>query len=264
MTDLMPAIERTATGDLVVTSETIATGAGVEHRAVLQLVATHEDALGQLGPSAFGMRKGAPLPQGGFAKGTRVALLNEQQATLVLALMRNTDAVVAFKVALVKAFFDMAQRLGAPITLTGPQLMAAALIEAQATLEQHKAQVLELTPRAEAFDAFLSTTGDYSVNEAAKILSRDHAILTGEKRLRDWMQANRWLYRDAGNKPRAYQTRIDQQVLAEKAQWHYHPETGEKVLDTPQVRVTAKGIQALAKALTKTTDQGELDTEEAS
>lgn len=145
-------------------------------------------------------------------------------------------------------------------TLTGPALMAAALIEAQATLEQHKAQVLELTPRAEAFDAFLSTTGDYSVNETAKILSRDHAILTGEKRLRDWMQANRWLYRDAANKPRAYQTRIDQQVLAEKAQWHYHPETGEKVLDTPQVRVTAKGIHALAKALTKVTDQGELDT----
>jgi anti-repressor protein len=119
-------------------------------------------------------------------------------------------------------------------------------------------QLAIAAPKAEAFDAFLSTAGDYSVNEAAKVLSRHHDILTGERRLRGWMEANGWIYREAG-KPRAYQRRLDQGVLDEKAQWHYHPETGEKVLDTPQVRVTAKGIEALAKALTKVTEQGELE-----
>ncbi len=117
-------------------------------------------------------------------------------------------------------------------------------------------------PKAEAFDAWLSTTGDHSVNEAAKILSRHHDILTGERRLRAWMEANGWIYRDGG-KPRAYQIRLDQKRLAERAQWHYHPETGDKVMDTPQVRVTARGIDALAKALTKVADQGELDVEGA-
>lgn len=146
--------------------------------------------------------------------------------------------------------------------LTGPQLMAAALIEAQATLATKDKQLAIAAPKAEAFDAFLSTTGDYSVNEAAKVLSRHHDILTGERRLRGWMEANGWIYRDAG-KPRAYQRRLDQGVLDEKAQWHYHPETGEKVLDTPQVRVTARGIAALAKALTKVADQGELDVDGA-
>jgi anti-repressor protein len=143
--------------------------------------------------------------------------------------------------------------------LTGPALMAAALIEAQATLAATTDQLAIAAPKAEAFDAFLSTSGDLSVNEAAKILSRDHGILTGEKRLRDWMRANGWIYRNDANEPRAYQRRIDQDVLAERARWHHHPETGERVMDTPQVRVTAKGIQALAKALTKVTDQGELD-----
>ncbi|MFD6163742.1 phage antirepressor KilAC domain-containing protein [Oerskovia sp. NPDC060287] len=143
--------------------------------------------------------------------------------------------------------------------LSGPALMAAALIEAQATLAATTEQVAALTPRAEAFDAFLSTAGDLSVNEAAKILSRDHGILTGEKRLRDWMQANGWIYRNEGNEPRAYQRRVDQGALAERARWHHHPETGERVIDTPQVRVTAKGVEALAKALTKVVDQGELD-----
>lgn len=146
--------------------------------------------------------------------------------------------------------------------LTGPQLMAAALIEAQATLAAKDEQLAIAAPKAEAFDAFLSTTGDLSVNEAAKVLSRHHDILTGERRLRGWMEANGWIYREGG-KPRAYQRRLDQGVLDEKAQWHYHPETGEKVLDTPQVRVTARGIEALAKALTKVADQGELDVEGA-
>lgn len=146
--------------------------------------------------------------------------------------------------------------------LTGPQLMAAALIEAQATLAAKDEQLAIAAPKAEAFDAFLSTTGDYSVNEAAKVLSRHHDILTGERRLRAWMEANGWIYREGG-KPRAYQRRLDQGALDEKAQWHYHPETGEKVLDTPQVRVTARGIEALAKALTKVADQGELDVEGA-
>ena len=36
----------------------------------------------------------------------------------------------------------------------------------------------------------------------------------------------------------------DLERLAEKAQWHYHPRTGDKVIDTPQVRVTAKGLAA--------------------
>lgn len=119
-------------------------------------------------------------------------------------------------------------------------------------------QLAIAAPKAEAFDAFLATTGDYSVNEAAKVLSRHHDILTGERRLRAWMESNGWIYREA-SKPRAYQRRLDQGVLDEKAQWHYHPETGEKVLDTPQVRVTARGIEALAKALLKVVDQGELE-----
>jgi DNA-damage-inducible protein D len=115
--------------------------------------------------------------------------------------------------------------------------------------ERAEAALAIAAPKADNFDAFLSTTGDYSVNEAAKVLSRDHNILTGEKRLRAWLADNGWMYRDAAGKPRAYQIRIDQGVLTEKAQWHYHPETGEKVLDAPQVRVTAKGIDRLAGLL---------------
>jgi len=144
-------------------------------------------------------------------------------------------------------------RYGAPdVTQITRSDLARMVLEAEE-------QLAIAAPKADAFDAFLSATGDYSVNEAAKILSRDHAILTGEKRLWAWLDANGWTYRQAGER-RAYQRRIEQGVLAEKAgiPWH-HPRTGEVMAGTPQVRVTPKGIDALAKALTKVADQGELE-----
>lgn len=102
-TTIVPTIETTDRG-LVVTSETIAHGSGVEHRAVLQLINTYKDDLEQFGTSAFEMRKSGGRP-------VRTAILNEPQSTLLMTFMRNTEQVIQFKVALVKAFYQMAQQL---------------------------------------------------------------------------------------------------------------------------------------------------------
>lgn len=147
-----------------------------------------------------------------------------------------------------RQYFIEVEKRSVPQKLSGPELMAAALIEAQLTLEAQKARLADLTPKAQAFDALLSTSGDYSVNEAAKVLARDHSIQIGEKRLRTRLESWGWIYRHQG-KPRAKQAQIDLGRMAEKARWHYHPETAEKVLDTPQVRVTAKGIDAIRKRI---------------
>lgn len=45
----------------------------------------------EFGPVGFEIRKGKALPQGGFAKPTEIALLNEQQATLLTTYMKNTE-----------------------------------------------------------------------------------------------------------------------------------------------------------------------------
>ena len=138
--------------------------------------------------------------------------------------------------------------MAAPV-LTGPELMARALLEAADTIKAAEDEVRALTPKAEAFDVFLSTDGDYSINEAAKILSRDENILTGEHRLRDKLLAWRWMYRDTRSKPRAMQSQVECGRLVEKAQFHFHPQTGEKILDAPQVRITAKGFTAVRARL---------------
>ena len=46
------------------------------------------------------------LPQGGFAKSTEYAILDEQQATFLMTLLKNSPRVISFKKALVKAFFE--------------------------------------------------------------------------------------------------------------------------------------------------------------
>lgn len=58
-------------------------------------------------------------PQGGRPE--TIALLNEQQATLLVTYCKNTEVVRKFKVALVKAFYDMRQKLMLSITEDSPE-----------------------------------------------------------------------------------------------------------------------------------------------
>ncbi|WP_052323532.1 phage antirepressor KilAC domain-containing protein [Leifsonia xyli] len=57
------------------------------------------------------------------------------------------------------------------------------------------------------------------------------------------------MYRGGDGKWRAYAERVEKGYLAEKAQFHHHPATGELVLDAPQVRVTVKGVNKLRQRL---------------
>jgi phage regulator Rha-like protein len=99
-------------GEPRASTEIIASGVGVQHKSVLELIRRYSGDFEQFGPLAFETRKGKPLPHGGFAKATTFAMLNEHQATLLLTFMRNSTKVVDFKIRLVKEFFRMRDELG--------------------------------------------------------------------------------------------------------------------------------------------------------
>lgn len=82
----------------------IAEGTGVEHRAVIQLIATHKKHFEELGRVTFQM---LPFDTKGGIQKVKICRLNEQQATFLITLMRNTPVVVEFKKELVKQFFEM-------------------------------------------------------------------------------------------------------------------------------------------------------------
>lgn len=142
---------------------------------------------------------------------------------------------------------------GTAPALTGPALMAAALIEAQATLDRREAEVRELTPRAEAWDVMVSAAGDYSVDEAAKILSRDPQIEIGRTRLFGVMADLGWIYRQGHrNRWHAYQTAVQAGRLVERMGAAFlNSRTGDMEVAAPTIRVTSKGIDDLRKTLAK-------------
>lgn len=87
------------------TSLVIAEQCGKPHKNVIGLIRRYEDKFAGLGTSAFETRK-----SGG--RETEIAMLNEDQATFLITLFRNSPVVVEFKFQLVKAFRKALNEIG--------------------------------------------------------------------------------------------------------------------------------------------------------
>lgn len=225
-------------GELRVSSLIIAGRTELQHKNVLELVRKNLSQLSAFGGVAFETR---PFETAGGTQMREYALLNEPQSTLLMTFMRNSPVVVAFKVELVKQFYRMRQALAAPKSLE--QRSLELLGELTAEVQRQAAQITELAPRADAWDDLASGEGTYAVGDAAKMLQQA-GINTGRDRLFEEMRSLGWIYRQSG-RWQARQVFVDQKLLFHKPQSHRHPETGETVLDAPQVRVTMKGIEKL-------------------
>lgn len=229
-----------ANGEYVVTSQAVAEGSGVQHKNVLEMIDANLPDFEEFGGVAFETR---PFETAGGTQSRRVALLNEQQATLLMTFQRNMEQVRSFKKALVKAFFEMGRHVAAPAELTRMEILRMAL-DSETRALAAEATVTELTPRADAWDELAAADGDYEVADAAKILARA-GIETGRQRLFAQLEDLTWIYRGAQGKWTARQKAVDAGYLAEKPQSHHHPRTGALVLDPPQVRVTVRGLERL-------------------
>lgn len=91
------------------TSEVIAECARVKHHAIQQLIQKHETDFKSFGVIAFEMRKPPTGSKGGRPE--TIYHLNEQQATLLMTYLRNTEVVRAFKKELVRQFYAMREEL---------------------------------------------------------------------------------------------------------------------------------------------------------
>lgn len=133
-----------------------------------------------------------------------------------------------------------------------PQTYAEALRALADQAEAHelaKVRITELEPPASAWLHLVSATGDYSVGDTAKMLSRDPAITIGQNTLFRWMGKHGWLYQ-RNDEWHPYQERIDAGLLACKANHPYwNDRLGVEVVPAPSVRVTAKGLHKLYAAL---------------
>lgn len=109
--------------DVVTNSLVIAERTDNEHRAILQLIGNHEERLARWGKvefrisnaeiksDEFGITNAEIKKRSNRGRPTRVAYLNEQQATFLVTLLRNNDIVLDFKAELVDQFYKMRELL---------------------------------------------------------------------------------------------------------------------------------------------------------
>lgn len=85
-------------------SKIIAEGTNVKHHAVQQIISKYENDFSEFGQVAFEMRAVK------YDRGTneeKIYLLNEEQATLLMTYMRNSEITRKFKKELVRQFYAM-------------------------------------------------------------------------------------------------------------------------------------------------------------
>lgn len=90
--------------DIFTNSLIIAKGTGNQHKSVIALIKKYIKFFERFGSLRFSDLK-STNPQGG--RPTRVYYLNEQQATLLMTFLDNSEIVIKFKVELVRQFYEM-------------------------------------------------------------------------------------------------------------------------------------------------------------
>jgi prophage antirepressor-like protein len=167
-----------------------------------------------------------------------------------LVMRSNLMAAEQFQDWLAEDVIPSIRRTGSYVapSLTNRDLALMVIAEADRA-ERAEQRVAELAPAAESWETLAAANGDYSVADAAKVLSRDGSIQIGRDRLFTMLAKLGWTYRAGDGRWRVKQTAVETGRLSELPSSHYHPRTGELVLDPPQVRVTVKGVADLRRAL---------------
>ncbi|WP_206364080.1 phage regulatory protein/antirepressor Ant [Paenirhodobacter ferrireducens] len=150
-----------------------------------------------------------------------------------------------WKIKFLAAFGAMEERLKRMAVLSGPQLMAAALIEADATMKAQAQQIEAMREDVQAHERLVKADGSINITEAAKNLGMR------PKGLFDWLSQNGWIYKRPNSGTwLGYQPKCNQGLLEHKSTTVLRADGSEKI--TEQVRITAKGLSVLAKLIPPT------------
>ncbi|MCX2931347.1 Rha family transcriptional regulator [Mycobacterium sp. CVI_P3] len=123
----------------------VANGTRNEHRAVLQLIRENMADFEEFGGVAFEVE---PFDTAGGVQHRRVAILNEEHATLLLTYMRNNEVVKDFKKRLVREFAAL-RRAASEVRPLTPLEYARKLVDAEERVEAATTRAEQAEQRAE-------------------------------------------------------------------------------------------------------------------
>ncbi|PPT23086.1 phage antirepressor KilAC domain-containing protein [Xanthomonas arboricola] len=157
---------------------------------------------------------------------------------------RDSIVVVAqlspeFTARLVDRWQELERRVAAP---ADPLALLSDPAALRGLLASYAARVEELTPKADALDRIATACGSIPLREASKVLG------IPEREFFSLLEQKRWIYRHPlASTWLAYAGRLHSGCLEHKVTTGAKPDGSEWV--RTQVRVTAKGLTNLAKAL---------------
>lgn len=251
----LPTVTQDGDGQLTTTSLIVAEGVGLQHKNVRELIEDNIADFEEFGVCRFETAKPSTSANGG-GRPQKLAVLNRDQALLLMTYLRNSAVVRDFKKRLIRAFTEMEHRLADGAQPQVPQTYAEALraaADAAEQLEAERKRTAELEGPAESWRALASPEGDYSVAETAKILGRG-GVDTGRNRLFRQMEQLGWIYREKSGRPHwvPYQSQRENGRLTMKINAPFiNDRTGQREQTPPTVRVTLKGIEDLRRLIPK-------------
>ncbi|MDR3087253.1 MAG: phage regulatory protein/antirepressor Ant [Azoarcus sp.] len=231
-------------GQAVTTSLAIAEGTENEHASVIKLVRTYLADLEAFGRVVFQI---APFETPGGTQKREVAILNEQQSTLLLTLMRNSEIVVRFKVKLVKAFFETLKQFKDPMqVLSDPAAMRGLLLTYTEKVIALESKVQEQAPKVEALDRITASPEHVTITQAAKVVGEKRETVIRKMRESGliYRQNDSWVAYDKAEK---------QGLLLYKEAHYTDEKTGQEIAK-PYCHLTQKGLVYLAKLFGKSGD----------
>lgn len=227
-------------GQAVTTSLAIAEGTEIQHKNILEMIRKNPRDFNDFGRVTFETQ---PFGTAGGTQKREVAILNEQQATLLLTYMRNNEIVKGFKKHLVKSFFDIreklrsqaAQPIAVPQTLPEALRLAADLAEKnQKLLEEQKINA----PKIEFTDRVVADNNAMTITKAAKLIGYP------PRKFKDYVRSIGWLYANADT-PMESAIKSGYMVLRFA---HWTDSEGNPV-EKPYAHITTKGIFDLYKRM---------------
>lgn len=225
--------------EFATTSEIIASSTDTQHKNVLELVGTYKPQIEQFGRVAFETRT---FETNGGRQKREIAILNEQQATFLLTLMRNSEVVVRFKVELVKEFYRMRSLAPTPLV---PQTLSEALRLAADLADQKEKMAEQLSiaaPKVAALERIAEAGGSLGLQEAGKALQQKPNKFIG------WLRENGWIYRRAGSSNNLGRAeKVNAGYITHKVTTVEREDGSEKIVE--QALITPKGLARLAVIL---------------
>lgn len=157
--------------NLVVSSLVIAENVHYEHETVIRLIRENKSELEEFGMLRF--ENGAFKDSLNRTQNRVIALLNENQAMLIMTFMRNNEIIKKFKIALIKAFSLMKEQLQNKNNFEVPKTMKEALYLAykQAeTIELQQKQLEDAKPKIEIYDDLMNCKNNLNMTQVGNIV----------------------------------------------------------------------------------------------